>query len=700
MSEIPPPPPIPRAAFCEEFNEDAQTTVPETRQTASSANIAAKRSKPDTAKGKPVRDEFSDSGYSSHTAATLGSGDSSSLESRQEAQPVRHNDTSTESSATVKEGAKGVKSRSQSPEKPSLRRAGSKNKGYETSRPKNCECPECLAKKAQRVTPPNIDTSRAPPVAARPRKEPLSPISPQGQRKPRPYPPPEAPILQAAPVPRTRAVPTQSYQQPRPMSFHGGALPDMSYMQHPVFVDNQPVATYATSAPFAPPSYPLPHPSYLPPLQPVASPPEFYPPVAPMASPYEVQPRQRPRVSARPQSMYYESSQPTMEHTQPAYQPLRSPDHYNERQSRRRQPPTLRKESTEESDDYHRMPPPPPRKASKSRQEQRPVIRHAATTSAAYVSSHQRSSSRDLGEGGSASRPTSRKQSFEGPPHSRRPSAARPLRTSDERVAQALQHERDRSRIDIVERDPVSVKGRRRVSVYGHESLKDLEGSVEAYQASKAGRESSSIPTADEMLRLMRKNKLPTSAGSDAGSRKSGGSKASRDGSDIKSTRHSGTDLKRHDSNEEKFAMRIPKGANVNLQAGMEGRPISLRQSRDGDGDMELRIGERGRAATSGPTRDRPVISEESRRRYSVVGGQAIAESEQEREPRLEEPSKTITRRRESKNRPLEDKRYVERDVGYDGQRRIVRERIITRTTNRSRRSSRGAYDSRDRNVF
>ena len=69
----------PYAAFCEEFDEDAEIAIPETRTVA---NVAAKRSKPDLRSpsdsfviASPL-DGASDSGYSSRTAATVGSGDS------------------------------------------------------------------------------------------------------------------------------------------------------------------------------------------------------------------------------------------------------------------------------------------------------------------------------------------------------------------------------------------------------------------------------------------------------------------------------------------------------------------------------------------------------------------------------------------------------------------------------------------------
>ena len=696
MSNSPPPT---RAAFCEEFNEDAQISLPETRQTACTANTTAKRSKPDATRGKPLRDEFSDSGYSSHTAATLGSGDSSSLESRREAHPERPDDASAESNTTVKDGTKESKSRSQSPEKPSLQRTGSKSKGYDNPRRKDCECPECLERKAKGVIPPRVDTSRPDDTFAKPRqKDTLSPLSPQFQRPSQTHPAPEAPALRAVPAPaRARASTSQAYSQARPISFHAGVMPDMSYLQQPAFVERPPMARYATASPFPPPPYPASQPSYFPPLQTVLQPQDFFAPVTSMTPPYGVQPRPRPLASARPQTMYYDMSPSFMEYTQPMYPPPRAPDRHIEQQSRRQQPSQPRQEVTESSD-AHRMPPPPPlpRRSSKSRQEQRPVIRHAATTSAAYTASHQRSSIRGLDEEQYTSHPSSRKQSFEGLPRSRRPSLARPPRTSDEKVAQALQLEREMARMNIMERSPPSPNSKRRVSVYGHESLKDLEGSVEAYQASRSGRESTSVPTGDDMLRLIRKKTLPTSNSSDGGSRISGSSRASRDGSDIKSSQRPSNDLKKRDSNDEAFAMRIPKGANLNLQPGFEGRAISLRQSRDGDGDMELRIGERGRTGDTGMVGSRPALREKSGRRYSVIESQALMESEREPEP---EPRKSISRR-ESVSRRLEDPRVFEKETGDNGHRRIVRERIITRTTDRNRLRSRSRYSGRDQNMF
>ncbi|OAX78406.1 hypothetical protein ACJ72_07288 [Emergomyces africanus] len=61
------------AAFFEDFDEDANVTIPETRTVA---NVAARRSKPDIQQSGTSTDGASDSGYSSRTAATVGSADS------------------------------------------------------------------------------------------------------------------------------------------------------------------------------------------------------------------------------------------------------------------------------------------------------------------------------------------------------------------------------------------------------------------------------------------------------------------------------------------------------------------------------------------------------------------------------------------------------------------------------------------------
>lgn len=664
---MPDSPPHPRAAYIEEFNEEQQTAIPESRQTASTANITVKRSKPDGLKPKNIRDEFSDSGYSSHTAATLGSGDSS-LESKAESNPLNLVTNIIERQRRPYGFDKKTPSRSQNIDIPLLRRTDSKARKDGDARPKRCQCEECLSRPHRSAAIHDPGPYRLP--NAQPRNQASAPVSPQSPRKPFAQLIPDAPIPQLSQA-RPRAS-SQSVQRPRPMSFHAGIMPEAMNTQQPLYIERRPAARYPTASPFPPPSYPPPQ-TYCPPLQPLPSPQDLY---VPVPSSYEPQLPLQPRhwngghqPSARPQSMFYDTSPAIIEYAQPIHATIVPSARPLERQgSRRERRSTLREEYSGPDVDQVRMPPPrpPPRIESQSHPEQRPTIRHAKTTSAALPVMQHRSGREDITEG-HASHRSSRKQSFDNPQRSRRPSLPRATRTSDTKVASADSVERDLAHMRI--ESGASSKSRRRVSVYGHESLKDLEGSVEAYQASKGNIPNHrSMSIGDDTLRLVRKKTHTNS--SDAESRVSTGTKASREGSDLKprssTDRRSSSDIKKRDD-DGGFAMRIPKGVNVDLNPGMEGRSISLRQSRDGDGDMELSIGSRGRTVGT-----RPAGREKSTKRYSIIEGNVVKELE---------PA-----RGQSQSR-------VPRDHGNGDDRKIVRERIIT--TSRSRRSSRSGYSGR-----
>ena len=210
-----------------------------------------------------------------------------------------------------------------------------------------------------------------------------------------------------------------------------------------------------------------------------------------------------------------------------------------------------------------------------------------------------------------------------------------------------------------------AVKHRRRASVYGHENSNELAlaHEVEAYQASKGnGRTSNQIPPIPPAS-LMRKKTHTSSKSSETSSRKSAksgksrASKASREGSDLRSRRPSEND---------KLSMRFDasQGVNVDLKSGMEGQMISFRQNKE-EGELEFSIGSRGRTATAAGRESR----EKSRKRSAYRNGQSETQIERIR---------TISRP-QMKIRETED----EED---ETERRIVRERITTRT--RSRRGS------------
>ena len=671
-------PPESRAAYFEDFNEVDQVALPESRQTASTASTidaAAQSSKFDASKPKPVRDEFSDSGYSSHTIATLGSGDSSSQASKLEAPPSNPETTSADSNSTLKSTDEKPTARSHSPAKQTLQRTTSKSKGRRDSRTKHCDCATCHARYAHRATAPapNVNVPDSP-DEKRAKSKRSSPLLPQLQRDRRPYPPQDAPILESAP-PRPRTSNSQFHQRPRPMSFHAGMPPEGYFAPQPVMIEQRPPPRYTTPSPFVPPSYP-PEPPFFPVLQVAPQPREFYAPVQP---PFGLQPLPRqwpaehPR-RARPQSMYqyHNFSAPLPEYGPPIYEVAEPATRPGRRRSTRQKPaaPLAIRGRGDEAEDSRRMPPPPiPRAESRPRQDQRPIIRHAVTTAAAYGAPHQNYVTGERDDGHYA-RQTSRQPSFEDGSRSRRPSSHRPPRSSDEKVAQALQLEREMARMKIDRDAPSSSRSRRQSSVHGQDSLNELQGSLdaaEAYQASRGGtRETSTAtPTNDDFLRLLRKK---THTSSDSGSRRSGKSKASREGgNDVRSIRRPSDESKAQDNDTQGLEMRIPKGVNVKLQPGIEGRTVSVRSSREAEGEMELRIGERGRVVGS-----RPTIRGKSGKRYSVVDGQAVTESDS------------------SYNVAILSEEAPEQ---FDVQPRIIRERITT--TSRSRHNSRSAYAPR-----
>ncbi|KAL8786385.1 MAG: hypothetical protein Q9213_002801 [Squamulea squamosa] len=638
----------PHAAYIEDYNEDAHTTLPETRQTA---NVAAKRSKPEISRIKVTdlgRDEASDSGYSSHTAATLNSGDSSLLSKAGSATLTL--DTSLESLAAGKMRPPLVEKQSQStpqsPQKQSLRRTTSKARPKETVRQGPCECDDCLAKQKGKGEQP------APPAQKSPSKE-----SKKLKSQPR-LTTVNAPVLKEAipsaaqlasnatvvqpAQPRPRHSGTSSYRAtPRPVSFHGGILPQpMFYTSVPVA---RPPSAFAVQSPFPPPSYPPPptasyfNSPYHNPPPPAHLPPqhtqrEVYP-ISPSLYNIPAQPQSRPwpteqRPPPQPHVVY--SAPPVLDYPHapqgsgsiPTSHPSMHRT-FSERDQER--PVPLREEyfpHGQLDEDYYRMPPPPPPPPKGSRpapMQQRPAIRHAATTAARVPHRERYVAENYTVEEEVPRRP--RKYNEEAYERSRRPSlTSRPSNASSHEkshIPEKLEHQFARM---SVEGGSAAAKHRRRMTYYGGPPSKDLERQVEAYQAQKSGRsDSTSMPLTADSLKLVR-HKTQTS-NSDAGSRASGEGKASRGSSDVKPRSASG----RRGSSEVKprnetdgFTMRFDPSHNVNvdLKGGAKGQTISLRQSREGDGNIELSIGAN------------PEVREKSRRRQSYVDGAGVRELE------------------------------------------------------------------------
>ncbi|KAL8939122.1 MAG: hypothetical protein Q9216_003535 [Gyalolechia sp. 2 TL-2023] len=632
----------PHAAYIEDYNEDAHTTVPESRQTA---NVAAKRSKPEISALKVTdlgRDEASYSGRSSHTAATLGGRDS--LLGSKPGSATWTGDTSLESLAASKRRPtvtqRSSQSTPQSPHKPQLRRSESKARQKEESRHGNCRCEKCQGKVNSRTlrpttSPPNTsslnsDQAKQKPAAAKADNPPAS----KNVQISAPPVTTAAPVIQPA-QPRPRHPGSQSYRStPRPVSFHGGIMPQPMYYQH-MFAAHPP-SGFPAQSPFPPPSYPPPTTSYFHspyqnphPQPPSASQPsptmhrELYTiPPSPYSLAHQAQPHQWPAAQHPPsrQPITY-SAPPIVEypHASQYHGNPHPPVHrtFSERDQER--PIPLREEYFPFDEDYYRMPPPPPPPPKPPNATyQRPGIRHAATTTARVPHPGQYFTE-DYSEDDQTQK-SPRKHAGESYDKPTRPALT--VRHSNvkgsDRSHGVDQLERDFAQMSV-EGSSAAAKQRRRMTYYGGPIPKDLERQVEAYQAEKlAGAEAATTPLTADSLKLVRR-KTQTS-NSDAGSRASGEGRASREGSDVKPRSATGprgsSEVKTR--NDDGFTMRFntSQGVNVDLKGGAKDRTISLRQSREGEGNMELSI--KGK----NETRDK------SRRRQSYIDGSTVRELE------------------------------------------------------------------------
>ncbi|KAL9002872.1 MAG: hypothetical protein Q9188_004227 [Gyalolechia gomerana] len=631
----------PHAAYIEDYNEDAHTTVPGSRQTA---NVAAKRSKPEISTIKVTdlgRDEASDSGYSSHTAATLGSRDSS-LGSKAGSATLTL-DTSPESLAASKRRPtitqRPSQSTSQSPHKPPSRRSESKARQKEGLRHGSCRCGECQAKVKSRTPRPTASPQNASsfnPDQAK-QKPAANVDDPPASKNVQISAPPvtaAAPAIQPA-QPRPRHPGSPSYRStPRPFSFHGGIMPQPMYYQ-PMLVARPP-SGFPAQSPFPPPSYPPPTISY---CSPTYQNPHSQPPSASQPSPtmhrelytmtpssnslapqtqahqwstaQHPPPRQPITYSAPPiveyphASQYTGNSHPTVHRT------------FSERDQER--PIPFREEYFPFDEDYYRMPPPPPPPPKPPNvTHQRPGIRHAATATARAPHSGQYFTEEYSEDDQMQKSP--RKYAGENYDKPTRPALAAKhshVKGSDR------SHGIDRLEQDFpqmsVEGSSAAAKQRRRMTYYGGPIPKDLERQVEAYQAEKlASTETATTPLTADSLKLVRR-KTQTS-NSDTGSRASGDGRASREGSDVKprsaTGRRGSSEVKTR--NDDGFTMRFntSQGVNVDLKGGAKDRTISLRQSREGEGNMELSI------------RGKNEARDKSRRRQSYIDGSIVRELE------------------------------------------------------------------------
>ncbi|MCJ1364682.1 hypothetical protein MMC16_003797 [Acarospora aff. strigata] len=570
---------VPRAAFCEDYNEENHTVIPETRKVA---NVAAKRSKPELTRPKAHgtrHDVASDSGYSSHTPATVGSGDV--VQGAKAVPAALRLDTATMSSKRRPAHLeKRSESTQRSPIKASLNRSGSKTQRHETIRHDQCQCNDCVARGRSATTPLESPWSvdYYPFHQQRPRHE--GPPSPQSARhQPQIY-VHESPVVHMV-QPRPRALTAQSSRSTRPLSFHGGVMPEPMYI-NPMYVDRGPppsTSAYAHSPSYPPPSYPPPGTGF---IQPAVSrtpqpPPVFqenYPPPSPAYAQTQTQPQPRPQPRqwtsevhpSRRASVY---GRPVVDYEDTSYSAPLMERRSSSHRSHREQPPAPLAEEYFRDEDYYLMPPPPPRQTVPA---QRPPLRHLATTTSQQ--SHARAASVEARVSD-----RSRRDAPEQSSRSRRPSLT--TRPSTTRKSTSYANAPGNAKISV------ESTRQRRASYYGHERRHDLEAKqreIEEYQEAKG---SKSIPLTADALLAARKG----SKGSDSGSRAS----SSREGSEVKTRSTGGGSGVTGKGDAEAFTMRFNAGAGVQVDfAGdsVDGRTISLRPS-GAEGAMELSIGGR-----------------------------------------------------------------------------------------------------------
>ena len=707
--------PHPPAAYVEEYNEEAHTTLPETRQTA---NVAAKRSKPDIEKLKQAqgsREETSDSGHSTHTSA-VGEPAGSSVKSKTDSHGEPHGKSKFESKAdspplrldtsiamSKRKSEIGRKSTMmpKSAQKSSLRRTDGKTRDGRSVQPNDCTCEECMTR-----TRPSQESSRSSDYYTTQRTKPEALAPPPPAKAPPSKPAKEVPVAQPIPA-RPRSASTQSYRGARPSSFHAGLVGEQVYIPA-MYLDPRPISTFPAGSMFQPPPFPQPKGHYYPPnVQTISQRPE--PPPPPQFS-YEPQPQPPQRQQARHWSLELQpppnqplmySSSPGVDYPQQMYYPASFP--MSQSLSHPLPQPSFNfvEPSPPHNEDYYRMPPPPPPRNS-SEKYQRPTIRHAATT-IHPISQHEARRIRvdDGQQVEYLERRSPRKTSPEKYERPRRPPVTgRPSYSpATEKPLPQYPPLPTRTRLEPNSSSAASAaaKQRRRASYYGHETQHDLLEHVEAYQAAQTPHIAPYPPRlTSDSLNLMRK-KPNHIISSDAGSFVSGEGRAGS-WDDLRSRRSLDrrNELKTRTLNPngasigdgEGVTVRFNASQNVNLDLtgdGVETRTISLRQSGESEGGMELSIGglDRGGGSVS-MGRERSwrgrssYIDGSSGGRELEYARSVGREGDREREKEKE---------REKKEKEKRAEREKEEEKERDRERRAG--------ASRSRRSSRSGYTGR-----
>ncbi|CRG83441.1 hypothetical protein PISL3812_00792 [Talaromyces islandicus] len=590
----------PAAAYFEEYDDDAGSVIPHTRQ---SANIAAKRSKSDFGPLDLVPIDFaSDSGYSSRTAATgnssqsRASGKPSPLALSLDTNPrskavdaVRTKETRREKGKQRDEKRASadlmhMNARTVAPQRSSSKSRRRESITMQHQPPEgywpyvNSGYPAMPAYPVSAVEPRPMDYHYY--YSQHPQAKEMPPPSPQAPRYPYPSYGPEMHVAQS-PVRQRRPSRASAYHlDERPLSYHAG-MPEAMY--NPGALPASPFDHHgpppASSAYYTQPS--TPQNQY------------FVEPGSQFEAVYEksrASSVSRPREQRRRSSVY---ARPVIEHPtpQPSYDDgsflerhISREHRSSRRQSESRRPESRRPVEIDDLDeDYYRMPPPPPPgpkpkvKAPKIIQKRPEHPPKSVTTGSVPPTSRRMSHSRDSWDLSDLK---------EALPHQQiRKMAGGPERSQSMKATRRMSYNSP----DGARRIAIEDSRRRRTLYYDddrasqHDSTAEMEQqhrSAEEYQAAKSGR--TGVPLTADALKL--KSRIAQRQDSDSGSQKSR-SNSSR-GSDARTRDGSGVGSRFDDDNS--FTMMM-NGMNISFDPGsVNGKTIHLRT--DDQGAIGLNI--------------------------------------------------------------------------------------------------------------
>ena len=645
------------AATCEDYNSDDGEVVNGTSfqaNVAGQANVAAKRSHSSIlGNGKPVEvvvpDAASDSGYSSHTTATMSSADSAQSQKSSSASMIANLPPapSPKRRPAALVDHRRISSQS-SPRKPLAKSASVSRRSREREE-SECTVPNCQCGKSQNRRPPTLSPLDSglelnfSPFDQRSDRPTYTPPSPMSARQPPPYIQGSA-VIQPAVSARRRS---SSSSRARPVSYHAGVTPDTNYwasgMQFPVEHGPPP----SMSAHF---NQPMPS-QLMQPFSPMgATPPTgqgFYPPGHSLQTPLPYD-TQHPHLQQRTSSQY-NTRRPTSTYVG---RPLISYDQQTQQNSlvSARAAPSARyndepTQSTFDSssssdfddDDYdddtdRALMPPPPK--SKPAPERRPSIRHANTANARMTQSQtlpERNRERDH-------EPRFARSAAPTTNNSRASSIRRP---SINGAAKADSYSNSNGNPKITVENATS---RRRQSYMGHEQRiepeakhrdykdiapppsrrrqtdldprrrdADLEAKkreAEAYQQRSRGDTGPQLT--ESALKAAKRSSRIISGGSDVGSMHSKASSHDRSSRISQASQSNHTTISNSGNGEIKMRIDTSTAVNLEFVGDMEGRTIRLNPDPDGDtGFAELVIGAAREKDTAYPN-ERVSIADKS----------------------------------------------------------------------------------------